>query len=110
VDVNGPNAEWKYDKRPKLSHHLNDVLYWHFPDAFPLEAAQEEQDANKMKGGTDEIIEASSNMEQRQQQKERLMMMTIIIVMTTMMKKFTKKMMLPFSKKLLRIKRNTFLN
>jgi len=40
VDANGPHAEWKYDKRKNLSHHSNDVLYWHFPDAFPLEAAQ----------------------------------------------------------------------
>jgi len=40
VDANGPHAEWKYDKRKKLSHHSDDVLYWHFLNAFPLEAAQ----------------------------------------------------------------------
>jgi len=40
VDANGPNAEWKYDKRKKLSHHSSDVLYWYFTDAFSLEAAQ----------------------------------------------------------------------
>lgn len=38
VDANGPNAEWKYDKRQRLSHHLNDVFYWHFPNAVPQEA------------------------------------------------------------------------
>jgi predicted 2-oxoglutarate/Fe(II)-dependent dioxygenase YbiX len=40
VDVNGPHAEWKYDKRTKLTHHSNEVLYWNFPIAFPIEAAQ----------------------------------------------------------------------
>jgi predicted 2-oxoglutarate/Fe(II)-dependent dioxygenase YbiX len=25
VDANGPNAEWKYDKRPKLNHHTKTV-------------------------------------------------------------------------------------
>ena len=40
VDVNGPHAEWKYDKRKKLAHHDSTVLYWHFPNAFPSEAGQ----------------------------------------------------------------------
>jgi PKHD-type hydroxylase len=40
VDANGPHAEWKYDKRPKLSHHDSSVFYWFFPSAFPLEAAK----------------------------------------------------------------------
>lgn len=26
VDANGPNAEWKYDKRPRLSHHADNAL------------------------------------------------------------------------------------
>lgn len=41
VDQDGPNAEWKFDKRPKLSHHENsecnqqnqEILYWYVPDA-----------------------------------------------------------------------------
>lgn len=40
VDANGPNAEWKYDKRTKLSHHDSTVLFWHFPQAVPEEACQ----------------------------------------------------------------------
>jgi predicted 2-oxoglutarate/Fe(II)-dependent dioxygenase YbiX len=53
VDADGPHAEWKYDKREKLSHHnkinwwttLNkpeecDSLYWHFPDALTSESAK----------------------------------------------------------------------
>jgi hypothetical protein len=40
VDANGPNAAWKYDKRPKLSHHDSGVLYWHFPQAVPEEACK----------------------------------------------------------------------
>ncbi len=34
VDADGPNAEWKYDKRPKLAHHANpDYTYFSLPDA-----------------------------------------------------------------------------
>lgn len=40
VDANGPNAEWKYDKRTKLSHHDSTVLYWHFSQAVPEDACQ----------------------------------------------------------------------
>jgi predicted 2-oxoglutarate/Fe(II)-dependent dioxygenase YbiX len=42
VDANGPNAEWKYDKRSRLNHHttIDNVLYWHFDNAFPIEAAK----------------------------------------------------------------------
>ena len=41
VDQNGPNAEWKYDKRPKLSHHVEpEYTYWHFSDAMTPEAAK----------------------------------------------------------------------
>lgn len=33
VDANGPHAEHKYDKRPRLAHHVEpDYLYWHFSD------------------------------------------------------------------------------
>jgi predicted 2-oxoglutarate/Fe(II)-dependent dioxygenase YbiX len=42
VDADGPHAEWKYDKRPKLSHHtqkLEEIIFWHFPDAMTVEAA-----------------------------------------------------------------------
>ena len=41
VDADGPHAEWKYDKRPKLSHHLvPDYNYWHFSDAMTPESAK----------------------------------------------------------------------
>lgn len=40
VDANGPNAEWKYDKRKRLSHHDPAILFWYFPNSFPLEAAK----------------------------------------------------------------------
>jgi hypothetical protein len=41
VDANGPHAEWKYDKRPKLSHHANkDYTYWFFDDALTPESCK----------------------------------------------------------------------
>lgn len=43
VDANGPNAEWKYDKRPCLSHHKTPVVdynFWYFEDAMTPEAAK----------------------------------------------------------------------
>lgn len=40
VDANGPHAEWKYDKRPRLSHHDSTVLFWHFSQSVPEEARQ----------------------------------------------------------------------
>jgi predicted 2-oxoglutarate/Fe(II)-dependent dioxygenase YbiX len=41
VDADGPHAEWKYDKRLKLSHHIEpDYTYWHFLDAMTPEAAK----------------------------------------------------------------------
>jgi predicted 2-oxoglutarate/Fe(II)-dependent dioxygenase YbiX len=43
VDADGPHAEWKYDKRPKLSHHtqkLEEIIFWHFPDAMTPDAAK----------------------------------------------------------------------
>jgi len=41
VDADGPHAEWKYDKRPKLSHHTKpDYTFWHFPDAMTPESAK----------------------------------------------------------------------
>jgi predicted 2-oxoglutarate/Fe(II)-dependent dioxygenase YbiX len=40
VDANGPNAEWKYDKRQRLAHHTSSVLYWHFPKAVPEDACK----------------------------------------------------------------------
>lgn len=42
VDQDGPNAEWKYDKRPCLAHHDapvvsseddEEILYWYVPNA-----------------------------------------------------------------------------
>lgn len=35
VDQNGLNAEWKYDKRPQLSHHDPSILYWYFLNSIP---------------------------------------------------------------------------
>lgn len=41
VDADGPNAEWKYDKRGKLSHHtVPDYRYWHYPDILTPEACK----------------------------------------------------------------------
>jgi len=41
VDADGPHTEWKYDKRPKLSHHTEpDYTYWYFSDAMTPEAAK----------------------------------------------------------------------
>ena len=41
VDVNGPHAEWKYDKRPKLNHHVNkDYTFWFFDDALTPESCK----------------------------------------------------------------------
>jgi predicted 2-oxoglutarate/Fe(II)-dependent dioxygenase YbiX len=41
VDADGPYADQKYDKRPKLSHHSeSDYTFWHFPDAMTPEAAK----------------------------------------------------------------------
>jgi len=41
VDVNGPHAEWKYDKRPKLSHHAKEnYTFWFFDDALTPESCK----------------------------------------------------------------------
>lgn len=41
VDADGPHAEWKYDKRTKLSHHRDpDYTFWHFADAMAPDAAK----------------------------------------------------------------------
>jgi len=41
VDANGPHAEWKYDKRPQLSHHSEpDYTFVHFPDAMTPDACK----------------------------------------------------------------------
>ena len=45
VDQNGPNAEWKYDKRPKLAHHTDKKLNWDGSHvvrqkAFPIQTCQ----------------------------------------------------------------------
>jgi hypothetical protein len=40
VDQNGPNAEWKYDKRQRLSHQDPSVLYWNFLNAVPEDACK----------------------------------------------------------------------
>lgn len=61
VDANGPNAEWKYDKRQKLNHHDSTVLYWHFPQTVPEDARQrlinsiEKLDSETAKIGGNEV-------------------------------------------------------
>lgn len=41
VDANGPHVEWKYDKRPKLSHHKsNEFMYWFFDDGLTLDSCK----------------------------------------------------------------------
>jgi predicted 2-oxoglutarate/Fe(II)-dependent dioxygenase YbiX len=41
VDADGPHAEWKYDKRSKLSHHKDsDYTFWHVPDAMTPDACK----------------------------------------------------------------------
>jgi hypothetical protein len=40
VDQNGPNAEWKYDKRDRLSHHDSTIVFWHFPNSVPQDACK----------------------------------------------------------------------
>jgi predicted 2-oxoglutarate/Fe(II)-dependent dioxygenase YbiX/alkylated DNA repair dioxygenase AlkB len=41
VDANGPYTEWKYDKRSKLSHHVDlDYTFWHFADAMSVDSCQ----------------------------------------------------------------------
>lgn len=40
VDANGPNTEWKYDRRSKLAHHDPSIFYWVFHNAFPQEAGK----------------------------------------------------------------------
>jgi len=41
VDADGPHAEWKYDKRTKLSHHFQpDYNVWSFTDAFTKDACK----------------------------------------------------------------------
>jgi hypothetical protein len=40
VDQDGPNTEWKYDKRKLLAHHDPSVLYWSFSNAVPEDACK----------------------------------------------------------------------
>jgi predicted 2-oxoglutarate/Fe(II)-dependent dioxygenase YbiX len=41
VDANGPHAEWKYDKRPKLAHHTNpDYTYFYMTDAMTSDSCR----------------------------------------------------------------------
>jgi hypothetical protein len=61
VDQNGPNAEWKYDKRNKLSHHDKTIIFWHFSNAVPEDACKrlinsvEKLDTEVAKIGIDEM-------------------------------------------------------
>jgi predicted 2-oxoglutarate/Fe(II)-dependent dioxygenase YbiX len=41
VDANGIHAEWKYDKRKRLSHQVEkDCMYWYFPDAMTYDSCR----------------------------------------------------------------------
>lgn len=40
VDADGPNAEWKFDKRAKLSHQEKDYSYWTIFNAVSTEACK----------------------------------------------------------------------
>lgn len=40
VDANGPHAELKYDKKPRLSHHDPSILFWYFLNSFPLDRSK----------------------------------------------------------------------
>jgi predicted 2-oxoglutarate/Fe(II)-dependent dioxygenase YbiX len=41
VDADGPHAEWKYDKRPRLNHHdVPDYSVWSIPDALTKDACK----------------------------------------------------------------------
>ena len=41
VDADGPHAEWKYDKRSKLSHHReDDWTYMSLPDAMTIDSCK----------------------------------------------------------------------
>jgi predicted 2-oxoglutarate/Fe(II)-dependent dioxygenase YbiX len=41
VDANGPHAEWKYDKRRRLSHQEEpDYTFWYFSDAMTSDACK----------------------------------------------------------------------
>jgi hypothetical protein len=65
VDQNGPNAEWKYDKRQRLSHHDSSVLFWHFINAVPEDACnrlinsveQLDTETAKIGGGANDVVD-----------------------------------------------------
>lgn len=65
VDQNGPNVEWKYDKRQRLSHHDTSVIFWHFPDSVPEDACKRlinsvekiDTEVAKIGGGNDGVVD-----------------------------------------------------
>jgi predicted 2-oxoglutarate/Fe(II)-dependent dioxygenase YbiX len=63
VDANGPHAEWKYDKRPKLSHHAKtDYTYWFFDDGLTIESCKKIIDSCESQAqGEDAQIGEGSN-------------------------------------------------
>jgi predicted 2-oxoglutarate/Fe(II)-dependent dioxygenase YbiX/alkylated DNA repair dioxygenase AlkB len=51
VDANGPYAEWKYDKRPKLAHQAEpDYTFQHFTGVMSLEACSKLIDSIEVRG------------------------------------------------------------
>lgn len=63
VDANGPHVEWKYDKRPKLSHHASsDYILWSFSDALTTDACNKLiESLEKQVQGEDAVIGADDN-------------------------------------------------
>lgn len=64
VDADGPHAEWKYDKRKKLSHHetgSKDLTYFAFVDAFSPEACKKAIEVAEQIEGQDAEIGAGAN-------------------------------------------------
>lgn len=61
VDANGPHAEWKYDKRQRLSHQDSTILFWHFTQAVPEDACKrlinsvEQLDSEVAKVGSNDV-------------------------------------------------------
>jgi hypothetical protein len=65
VDQNGPNAEWKYDKRQRLAHHASTVEFWYFHNAVPQDACnrlinsveQLDTETAKIGGGANDVVD-----------------------------------------------------
>jgi predicted 2-oxoglutarate/Fe(II)-dependent dioxygenase YbiX len=63
VDADGPHSEWKYDKRPKLSHHTDiNYNFLHICDAFSSDACKKLiESLESQKEGDDAVIGYGEN-------------------------------------------------